>query len=81
MQWGQGQLIREFTENPASREQLKQAIQNVSRGFFNNQGAQGRMPPPAPIIVQTPKRDYTPFLIAAGATILAALIVSQGRKK
>jgi hypothetical protein len=79
MQWGSGQLLREFTQNPASRQQLKEAIQGAARGFMNQ--PQGRVPPPAPIVVRPPKQDYTPFLIAAGATIIAALIISQGRRK
>lgn len=77
--WGQGQLLREFQENPQSREQLRNRIQNVAQGFFNqNPNTAVQVPPPALSYPSARmKPDYTPFYIAAAATIIAALIIAK----
>ena len=75
--WGQGQMLREFAQNPQTRQQLRDTMQNIAQNWFNRQQAtQGQAPivmaPPPP-----PKTDYTPFIIAAAASIVAAIIISK----
>lgn len=71
---GQGQLIDRFQKNPQSRAALKDAFQNVAQQFFNRNGmGVSRQPIPPP----PPKTDYTPVVIAAVATVIAAMILTR----
>jgi len=73
---GQGQLFQRLQENPQSRAALRNAVQNVAQNFFNQN--QGQVPPTLRMAPTPPPRaDYTPVIIAALATVLAAVILTR----
>ena len=77
MQFGQGQLLQALQENPQTRAQLRDAVRAAANSFLGQQGAPQRNTPQPPVVIQPRKPDYTPFYIAAAASIIAALIISR----
>lgn len=74
-----GQQLNQFGQNidPQTRAGIRDLIQGVAQGYFNRFQPVPQYTPPPP-----PKVDYTPFLIAGAASIVAALIIANaGRKK
>ena len=58
--------------DPQTREGIRNLMQSVAQNFFNRTGMGIQPAPPPP-----PKTDYTPVIIAAVASIVAAVILTR----
>ena len=59
--------------DPQTREGIRNLMQSVAQNFFNRTGMGIQPAPPPP----PPKTDYTPVIIAAVASIVAAVILTR----
>jgi len=62
-----------------SRADIRDRFQDAAQIFFDRtgKGVEARPTRPAPAVLPPPKADHTPAYIAAGAAILAAIIVTR----
>ena len=78
---------RERLQGVLSRADVRDRFQDAAQIFFDRAGKgvngkvriEGAEPAVSPGGKLTPKTDYTPAFIAAGAAIVAAIIVTRSR--